>query len=94
MAERISKKKALQRYMEYAKGYCECCGKKLTRYKRGKKWGKGCWESHHAFPDRPVTVENIRIMCSHGRNCHLYCGHDGDFQNRGILPRYCRRLNY
>ena len=92
MPESISRKLALKRFKEYAQGYCECCGKRITKYKRGKSHGIDSWEAHHAFPDRPVTLENIRIYCSYGRNCHLYCGHDGDYNNKGILPRYCRRL--
>jgi len=92
MPERIPRHITLQRYEEFAQGFCECCEKTLTKYKRGRHHGKGSWEAHHAFPDRPITIKNIRIMCAHGRNCHFYCGHDGDWYNIGIWPRFCRRI--
>lgn len=92
MPDRIPEKIVLQRYNEFAHGRCECCEKNITMYKRGSHHGKGSWEAHHAFPDRPPTVLNIRIMCSHGRNCHFNCGHNGNWHNKGIWPRYCRQL--
>ncbi len=62
-------------------GYCECCGKKLVRKNKGR-WGRGSWEAHHGNRNGPV------ILCTGGReNCHLNCGHGGDWNNIGITPR-------
>jgi len=39
MPEKIPEKIVEQRYRKYAQGRCECCGKELTMYKRGKTNG-------------------------------------------------------
>ncbi len=65
-----------------ADGYCECCGKKLSweNSRRAGTWGR--WEAHHGSRPSPV------ILCvGEPENCHLYCGHDGDWGNEGITPR-------
>ncbi len=62
-------------------GCCECCGKLLTWANRGRN-GRGSWEAHHGSRSTPV------ILCtSEPENCHLHCGHDGDYNNIGITPR-------
>jgi hypothetical protein len=64
-----------------ARGYCECCGKALSWENRGRH-DKGSWEAHHGSRYTPV------ILCTgEPENCHLYCGHDGDYYNPGITPR-------
>jgi len=75
-------KDEVERAWNRAGGDCECCGKKLSWPNRGRKSGRGAWEAHHGSRSSPV------ILCTNEpENCHLYCGHDGDFQNIGITPR-------
>lgn len=60
----------------------ECCGKKRSweNSRRAGTWGR--WEAHHGSRPSPV------ILCvGEPENCHLYCGHDGDWGNEGITPR-------
>lgn len=91
MTERIPRRLIEHRYNQYAQGHCECCGKRIVRYKRGRQQGKGSWEAHHGSPSKCPTTRNIKIMCSSGRNCHLFCGHKGSYTRKGILPRVCRK---
>jgi hypothetical protein len=65
-----------------ATGRCECCGKKLS-WENGRAnppvWGQ--WEAHRG--NRPTPV----ILCAdEPEHCHLFCGHDGDFDNPGVTP--------
>jgi len=63
-------------------GECECCGKKLGWANSRNNPGWGAWEAHHGSRSSPV------ILCTgEPENCHLNCGHDGNFQNEGITPR-------
>ncbi len=71
-------------------GICECCRKRLTRSNRGRI-GDGAWEAHHRFPERPITADNVKIVCTTGRNCHLYCCHNGNYQNYPTWPQICTR---
>lgn len=65
-----------------ADGHCECCGKELVWEHSRSVPGRGAWEAHHGSRDSPV------ILCTgEPENCHLYCGHDGDFNNPGVTPR-------
>ncbi len=65
-----------------ADGYCECCGKKLAWANSRRTGERGSWEAHHGSRTSPV------ILCTgEPENCHLNCGHDGDYQNPGITPR-------
>lgn len=82
MTERVPEDIALKRFSSVG-GYCECCGKKLIQSRRGRV-GEGAWEAHHRFPDRPITFENIKIVCSTGVNCHFKCCHWGSYQNYPI----------
>jgi len=73
---------AIVRAWEKAEGYCECCGKQLVWKNNRATGGKGQWEAHHGSRKSPV------ILCTGGpENCHLSCGHNGDYQNKGITPR-------
>lgn len=70
---------------EKAGGRCECCGKMLVWRNSRANPGRGQWEAHHGGRNSPV------ILCTgEPENCHLNCGHDGDFQNLGITPRVHR----
>ena len=61
---------------------CECCGKQLHWEKSQANPGHGQWEAHRGERTSPV------ILCAGGsENCHLNCGHEGNFQNPGILPQ-------
>ena len=72
----------VRRAYELADGVCECCGKRLSWGNSRINPGPGQWEAHHGNRSAPV------ILCTgEPENCHLNCGHDGDFQNRGITPR-------
>jgi hypothetical protein len=65
-----------------AGGQCECCGKQLGFGNSRANPGRGQWEAHHGGRETPV------ILCTgEPENCHLNCGHDGNFQNIGITPR-------
>ena len=69
-----------------AGGRCECCGEKLGWPASRATGGWGRWEAHHGGRSTPV------ILCvGEPENCHLNCGHDGDFQNPGLTPRVHRR---
>ena len=62
--------------------HCECCGKELVWEHSRSVPGRGAWEAHHGGRDSAV------ILCTgEPENCHLYCGHDGDFNNPGVTPR-------
>lgn len=72
----------VERAFERAGGLCECCGKSLSfeNSRRSGVWGR--WEAHHGSRASPV------ILCvGDPENCHLNCGHDGDWANEGITPR-------
>jgi hypothetical protein len=72
----------IERAFEQASGSCECCGKALAWKHSRSSPGRGAWEAHHGSRASPV------ILCTgEPENCHLNCGHDGDFQNPGITPR-------
>lgn len=74
----------IERAFDDAADSCECCGKFLSWSNQGRN-GRGSWEAHHGSGQRPI------ILCTNGKeNCHLNCGHDGDFQNEGITPRFHR----
>ena len=76
-------KDEIERAFESAGGACECCGKKLGwPNSRQTPGGWGAWEAHHGSRVSPV------VLCTaEPENCHLNCGHDGDYQNPGITPR-------
>ncbi len=82
MSEEIPERLALERF-RFCNGRWECCFKELKRSARGRL-GVGAWEAHHRFPNRPVTFENIRVVCSTGINCHLNYCHLGFYQNDPI----------
>jgi hypothetical protein len=72
----------IERTFYQADGACECCGKRLAWGNSRNNPGKGQWEAHHG--SRPTPV----ILCTGGvENCHLNCGHKGNYQNRGVTPR-------
>ena len=84
MVEEVPESLAFERFNLYSIGQCECCKKKIIRSRRERD-ESGAWEAHHRFPDRPtVSVNNIRIVCSTGINCHLNCCHKGNYQNDPI----------
>jgi len=65
-----------------AGGACECCGKSLCWDNSRANPGRGQWEAHHGSRETPV------VLCTgEPENCHLNCGHNGDFRNEGITPR-------
>lgn len=65
-----------------AEGKCACCGKTLSFSSQGRDDHRGAWEAHHV-EGRTLPV----ILCiGEPENCHLNCGHEGDFGNRGITP--------
>jgi hypothetical protein len=72
----------IERAFGQADGYCECCGKALAWEHSRSSPGRGAWEAHHGGRSSPV------ILCTgEAENCHLNCGHGGNFQNPGITPR-------
>jgi hypothetical protein len=72
----------IENAFEAAGGECECCGKKLSWDKSRANPGWGQWEAHHGSRSTPV------ILCTGDpENCHLNCGHDGNYQNTGVTPR-------
>lgn len=72
----------IEQAFDNAEGRCECCGKQLSWLNSRATGGRGQWEAHHGSRDSPV------ILCIGGpENCHLNCGHDGDYQNEGVTPR-------
>lgn len=72
----------VERAFQAAGGTCECCGKQLSWNRSRANPGRGQWEAHHGSRYTPV------ILCTgYPENCHLFCGHDGDFQNPGVTPR-------
>jgi len=72
----------IERAFDKTSGYCECCGKQLSYGNSRSNRGRGQWEAHHGGRYSPV------ILCTgYPENCHLNCGHDGDFRNTGITPR-------
>lgn len=63
-------------------GRCECCCKQLSWLNSPVTGGRGQWAAHHGSRDTSV------ILCTgKPENCHLNCGHDGDWQNPGITHR-------
>jgi hypothetical protein len=72
----------IERAFAKARGRCECCEKELVWEHSCSNPGRGSWEAHHGNRYSPI------ILCTgEPENCHLNCGHDGDFQNPGITPR-------
>jgi len=72
----------VERAFERAGGCCECCGKSLSFGNSRRNPGRGSWEAHHGNRWTPV------ILCvGEPENCHLNCGHDGDYHNEGVTPR-------
>lgn len=72
----------IERAFDQAGGKCECCGKKLSWGTSRANPGRGQWEAHHGSRSSPV------ILCTGDpENCHLNCGHAGDYQNPGVTPR-------
>ena len=72
----------IERAWEKAKKHCECCGKRLGWSNSRVNGGTGQWEAPHGSRSTPV------ILCTGGReNCHLNCGHNGNWLNPGITPR-------
>jgi len=55
-------------------GWCECCNRRFRR------------TQHHHYGGRADPYKSKEMCLS----CHLHCGHDGDFFNFAINPRYCR----
>jgi hypothetical protein len=75
----------IERAFDDADGYCECCGKQLSWQNSRNNPGRGQWEAHHGSRYSPV------ILCTgKPEKCHLNCGHDGDFRNPGMTPRFHR----
>ena len=75
----------IEKAFDLAGDQCECCGKRLTWQNSRANGGPGKWEAHHGGRSTPV------ILCTGGpENCHLNCGHDGHWGNRGITPRFHR----
>ena len=75
-------KEEIEKAFDDANGYCECCGKLLSWKNQGRYSGRGSWEAHHGNRFTPV------ILCTgEPENCHLYCGHNGDYYNQGVTPR-------
>ncbi len=78
----------IERAFDIARGYCECCEKKLSWGNRSNRsadhrtgvWGR--WEAHHGSRPEPVILCVGEPEC-----CHLNCGHDGSYHNEGITPR-------
>ena len=72
----------IERAFRRAGGKCECCGKELSWGMSRANPGRGQWEAHHGSRSSPV------ILCTGDpENCHLNCGHAGDYQNPGVTPR-------
>lgn len=72
----------VERAFDRSQGKCECCGKRLSWSRSRGNPGRGQWEAHHGSRASPV------ILCTGvPENCHLQCGHTGDYWNRGITPR-------
>ncbi len=72
----------IEKAFDNANDQCDCCGKVLTWKNQGRDMGRGSWEAHHGGRYTPV------ILCTgEPENCHLNCGHNGDYQNPGITPR-------
>lgn len=70
------------RAWQLAEGRCECCGKKLSFSSQGKEDSRSPWEAHRVG-GRSLPV----ILCIGGpENCHLNCGHRGNYERRGITP--------
>jgi hypothetical protein len=53
---------------------CRCCG----RYRQGT-------ERHHT--QGRSSIWDYLDLCD---DCHLACGHEGDFRNLAIKPQFCR----
>jgi len=67
-------------------GCCECCGEILSFQNRGRLSGRGSWEAHRG--EGRVTP---MVLCTgEPENCHLNCGHKGDYNSPGVTPRYHR----
>ncbi|MBI2831267.1 MAG: HNH endonuclease [Chloroflexi bacterium] len=69
-------------------GRCAYCGKKLSWDNRGRDDAWGAWEPHHKKPleyGGTDYLRNCAILCINVDNCHLYCGHGGDFRQRIVL---------
>ena len=76
----------IERAFDDAGQTCECCGKQLTWGNSRANPGRGQWEAHHGSRNTPV------ILCTgEPENCHLNCGHYGDFGNLGVTPRVHKR---
>lgn len=73
-----------------AGGRCQCCGKLLSRFRRGRNSGKGAWEAHLGRG----RVTPMILCTAEPENCHLYCGHGGSYLNPGVSPRVHRGGGY
>jgi hypothetical protein len=56
---------------------CECCGQ--SRYET---------QRHH--PRGRANASDRLDLCG---DCHIHCGHDGDYQKSARRPRVCRIMN-
>lgn len=72
-----------------AESRCHCCRKRLAWGSSRANPGRGAWEAHHGNREAPV------VLCTtEPENCHLNCGHGGNFGNDGITPRVHRGGGY
>lgn len=73
----------------FARSKCECCGKTVEFKDRGQRKSIFGWEAHLIEGwDAPI------ILClGEPENCHLNCGHKGDYQNPAVFPEEHRRTN-
>lgn len=77
----------VDRAWERQNGLCAACGKRLEPNNRGRQ-NRAAWEPHHRVPERMQGtnyLQNCVILCTTLENCHLYVGHDGNYQESIIL---------
>jgi len=81
-SDEFQERDLIEAFFHLARGQCECCGKRLSWENRGREAALGAWEAHHVEGwDDPV------VLCTgEPENCHLNCGHLGDFSNPGVFP--------
>ena len=65
-----------------AKRRCECCGKMLDFESRGDRNSVFGWEA--LFIDGWDTP--LVLCLGQPENCHLNCGHQGDYRNPAVFP--------